>query len=196
MYDNGTVPRMLGSGGGGASFGGRGGGLIHIEVVDMLQMAGGSIDVSGQGGLTTTPQSAEGPGGGGAGGSIVMILGRMEGIARSRIGAAGGQGARGNDGAGAGAGGGGVVAMIFRSRAGRDATHFDSGAGSVDIEVRRSTAPQSHTRSNTTTCTSTGWPGWLGGTGHTGRRWAYHGITCLRPWHLPGLLRAVPAGVL
>ncbi|XP_076091132.1 uncharacterized protein LOC143063055 [Mytilus galloprovincialis] len=72
-YDSIYIPREMGSGGGTGSNGegGRGGGIIHMYISDELRVEG-RLHSNGETGGGTT-------GGAGAGGSIYVVVGHLDG---------------------------------------------------------------------------------------------------------------------
>ena len=102
IYDSISTPNSVGSSGGGdnvSSFGGSGGGLIHVYVSSVLQ-DNGRISANGANGFGNA-------GGGGSGGSIFLNAGTLAG--NGTITANGGNGAATLG----GGGGGGCVAIAF-----------------------------------------------------------------------------------
>jgi hypothetical protein len=101
-YDSASLPNNAGSSGGGdnvSSFGGSGGGLIHVYVSGVLQ-DNGRISANGANGFGNA-------GGGGSGGTISLNMGTLSG--NGTISANGGNGAN----ALGGGGGGGCIAIAF-----------------------------------------------------------------------------------
>jgi hypothetical protein len=101
IYGDYRMPTMLGSGGYGATIGGRGGGAVRLEVDGTLTIDGGIV-ANGAGGTSTTNA------GGGSGGSVLIDADRIDGT--GQIQASGGSAA--ND----GAGGGGRIAVEYREQ--------------------------------------------------------------------------------
>ena len=110
-YDSLTVPAELGSGGGTATYfsavgGGRGGGLVRLNVAGTLTLDGSVMANGGNGGYSNWTGNASG---GGSGGSIYLTAGVLEGA--GSISANGGAGGANQGGGGAG----GRIALYFNT---------------------------------------------------------------------------------